>query len=136
MFQNISSFPFTFINYTTNYATHKVCTTNFSFIRISYFLTLCLLMLDLYLGIKAEIKSEKNIIRNIINVYFVLLFQGCNVVPTDEGLVVTATTQWTESVQQAVAAVCGLKKNRYDYILRFKSIRFFSKLYRCMKHIL
>ena len=47
-------------------------------------------------------------------------FQACNVVPTDEGLVVTATTQWTESVQQAVAAVCGLKKNRYNMRLRVR----------------
>ena len=42
----------------------------------------------------------------------ILYIQACNVVPTDEGLEVTATTQWTESVQQAVAKVCGLKKNR------------------------
>ena len=44
--------------------------------------------------------------------------QTCNVVPTDEGLEVTTTTQWTQSVQQAVAAICAIKKNRQEQILQ------------------
>lgn len=41
-----------------------------------------------------------------------VFLQTCNVVPTDQGLEVTTTTQWTQSVQQAVSAICGIKKHK------------------------
>ena len=33
-------------------------------------------------------------------------------IPTDEGLKVNTTTQWTDGTQTVVAQLCGIPKNR------------------------
>ena len=42
------------------------------------------------------------------------MFQSSIAIPTDEGLEIKTTTQWMDSVQMAVAQVCGIPKSKYD----------------------
>ena len=41
-----------------------------------------------------------------------MYIQATNVVPTEDGLDVVATTQWTDSIQQAISKVTAIPKNR------------------------
>ena len=43
-----------------------------------------------------------------------LILQTSLAVPTDEGLDITTSTQWMDSVQGCVANVCGIPKSKYD----------------------
>ena len=48
-----------------------------------------------------------------MNIVAMFYFIQCSLaVPSDDGLEIIATTQWTEPIQHVVAQICGAQKNK------------------------
>ncbi|XP_052766428.1 xanthine dehydrogenase-like [Mya arenaria] len=65
-------------------------------------------------AISSAAHSISGVFRTPEQIHFHMETQATNVVPTEDGLQVVSTTQWTDNTQQAISQVTGIPKNRID----------------------
>ncbi|WAR19141.1 XDH-like protein, partial [Mya arenaria] len=65
-------------------------------------------------AISSAAHSISGVFRTPEQIHFHMETQASNVVPTEDGLQVVSTTQWTDNTQQAISLVTGIPKNKID----------------------